>query len=128
MNNSHIESYNEKMYRERIARLEAENGRLKALIDSADNPGGSLMWTSDHDKILARELAALQNTVPPVIQMEAYAFCGDPEDNLPMTETEKIMKGVAIIIGPLIEKITAERDEALKQRDEALAKLEKARS
>lgn len=29
--------------------------RLQALVDSADEPNGSLMWTSDHDKILARQ-------------------------------------------------------------------------
>jgi len=41
-------------------RLEAENAalkaqveRLKALVDSADEPNGSMMWTSDHEKIIA---------------------------------------------------------------------------
>ena len=29
--------------------------RLQALVDSADEPNGSMMWTSDHDKILARQ-------------------------------------------------------------------------
>jgi hypothetical protein len=28
---------------------------LLALVDSADEPNGSMMWTSDHDKILARQ-------------------------------------------------------------------------
>ena len=32
----------------------SENERLRALIDSADHEGGSLMWTSDHEKIVAR--------------------------------------------------------------------------
>lgn len=38
---------------EDAVRLEAENARLKALIEEADQPDGSLMWTSDHRKILA---------------------------------------------------------------------------
>jgi hypothetical protein len=29
--------------------------RLQALVNSADEPNGSLMWTSDHEKILARQ-------------------------------------------------------------------------
>ena len=28
--------------------------RLQVLVDSADDRNGSMMWTSDHDKILAR--------------------------------------------------------------------------
>ena len=32
----------------------AKADRLQALVDSADEPNGSMMWTSDHDKILAR--------------------------------------------------------------------------
>jgi len=47
---------------ERIKELEEENkllraksDRLQALVDSADEPNGSMMWTSDHDKILARQ-------------------------------------------------------------------------
>ena len=33
----------------------AKADRLQALVDSADEPNGSMMWTSDHDKILARQ-------------------------------------------------------------------------
>lgn len=33
----------------------AKADRLQALVSSADEPNGSMMWTSDHDKILARQ-------------------------------------------------------------------------
>jgi hypothetical protein len=54
-----------RVYRESsVEKLDAENQalqqeveRLTALIDEADEEGGSLMWTSDHAKILERELA-----------------------------------------------------------------------
>ena len=32
----------------------AKADRLQALVDSADDSNGSMMWTSDHDKILTR--------------------------------------------------------------------------
>ena len=32
----------------------SENARLRDLLASADHEGGSLMWTSDHEKIVAR--------------------------------------------------------------------------
>jgi hypothetical protein len=32
----------------------SENARLRDLLDSANHEGGSLMWTSDHEKIVAR--------------------------------------------------------------------------
>jgi hypothetical protein len=35
--------------------LKDKADRLQALVDSADEPNGSLMWTSDHEKILARK-------------------------------------------------------------------------
>ena len=44
----------------------AKADRLQALVDSADEPNGSLMWTSDHDKILSRfkeENNTLRDTV-----------------------------------------------------------------
>ncbi len=33
----------------------AKADRLQALVDSADERNGSMMWRSDHDKILARQ-------------------------------------------------------------------------
>jgi hypothetical protein len=34
--------------------LSSEYDRLRGLISSADNPNGSLIWTSDHEKIVTR--------------------------------------------------------------------------
>jgi hypothetical protein len=47
-----------------IKRLIEERDRYKALVESADNEGGSMMWTSDHRKILAREVEKCRNTIP----------------------------------------------------------------
>lgn len=74
---------------------------------------------------LLAELAAIKRKeLLPVQQMEAYAFCGDPEDK-PMTETSKVMKGAAILIDPLIEKITKERDDARAQLAAQDAEIER---
>jgi uncharacterized protein YaaR (DUF327 family) len=34
--------------------LKHKSDRLQALVDSADDPDGSMMWTSDHEKIINR--------------------------------------------------------------------------
>jgi hypothetical protein len=60
----------------------------------------------------------------PVQQMEAYAFRGDPEDR-PLNETEKVMRGVAILLDPLIAKITAERYAALAELATARQTIER---
>lgn len=43
-----------------LAELEREIERLKNFISEADEPDGSLMWTSDHAKILDRETTSLR--------------------------------------------------------------------
>jgi hypothetical protein len=54
----------------------------------------------------------------PVRQMEAYAFCGDPEDG----EVSKIMKGAANLIDPLVNKLHEEMD-ILKAENQKLREL-----
>ena len=44
----------------KVAEMQAEIERLKNFISEADEPDGSLMWTSDHTKILDRDTASLR--------------------------------------------------------------------
>ena len=85
--------------------MQAEIERLKNFISEADEPDGSLMWTSDHQKILERDTASLRK------QLELMSAPVSDEEIVKIWQSRKAEEVLRVKLRVRIDALIAARKE-----------------